>query len=304
MKNKKIVNVICYVITAALAVFYLATLVLGQKRQVSKEYDLYYVDGELSKWPGEHGLDYSFGDVDIYDISKLDEYKKLLEEEKTYGNPSEREEAEEEDANKEDSDKDSVESNRDSAIDKYFQKMLAAESNYSADNADEKVGDTDADADGSEKNTTLNIPYRYTKGFYSLHTGIYTTNGKTAALYYRFTVNVPNDIVLDIYGASYNTSTKVYANDVYIGTVEEYANADESVMYHKNEYGDKVREDKVNDNCNRFTIPKDAIDTDGLVKITFVPEETVSIYNYINSIGNDNFKKYKGFRITSVEMRY
>mgnify|MGYP001106802276 CR=1 FL=1 len=61
MKNKKIINGICYVITAALAVFYLATLVLGQKREVSKEYDLYYVDDELSRWPGEHGLDYSFG---------------------------------------------------------------------------------------------------------------------------------------------------------------------------------------------------------------------------------------------------
>ena len=44
MKNKKIINVICYIITAALAVFYLATLVLGSKRQVSQEYDLYYVD--------------------------------------------------------------------------------------------------------------------------------------------------------------------------------------------------------------------------------------------------------------------
>ena len=304
MKNKKIVNVICYIVTAALAVFYLATLVLGQKRQVSKEYDLYYVDGELSKWPGEHGLDYNFGDVDIYDISKLDEYKKLLEEEKIYGNPSEREKAEEEDANNSDSDKDSVESNRDSAIDKYFQKMLAAESSYSADNADEKAGDADVDADSSEKNATLNIPYRYTKGFYSLHTGIYTTNGKAAALYYRFTVNVPKDIVLDIYGASYNTATKVYANDVYIGTVEEYVNADESVMYHKNEYGDKVREDKVNDNCNSFIIPCDVVGTDGLVKITFVPDKTVSTYDYISSIGNDNYGKYKGFLITSVEMRY
>ena len=78
MKNKKIINVICYIITAALAVFYLATLVLGSKRQVSQEYDLYYVDGKLSKWPGEHGLDYNFGDVDIYDISKLEEYKLSL----------------------------------------------------------------------------------------------------------------------------------------------------------------------------------------------------------------------------------
>ena len=115
---------------------------------------------------------------------------------------------------------------------------------------------------------------------------------------------MPSDVVLDVYGASYNTSTKVYANNVYIGTVEAYDNTDVSVMYHKNEYGDKIREDKVNDNKNMFTIPADTIGSDGLVKITFVPEETVSIYNYINSIGNDNFKKYKGFRITSVEMRY
>lgn len=306
MKNKKIINIICYIITAVLAVFYLGTLVLGQKRQVSQEYDLYYVDGELSKWPGEHGLDYNFGDIDIYDISKLEEYKKLLEEEKLYGDPSKRNEADE--ADDKEADKDSVESNRDSAIDKYFQKMLAAESSNSADNTDDKAdksGDLDTtDTDSSEKSTALKIPYRYTKGFYSLHTGIYTTTGKEAALYYRFNANVPSDVVLEVYGASYNTSTKVYANDVYIGTVEAYENTDESVMYHKNEYGDKIREDKVNDNKNMFTIPVEAIASDGLVKITFVPEETVSIYNYINSIGNDNFNKYKGFRITSVEMRY
>ena len=280
MKNKKIINVICYIITAALAVFYLATLVLGSKRQVSQEYDLYYVDGKLSKWPGEHGLDYNFGDVDIYDISKLEEYKKLLEEEKLYGDPSGRNE-------QDDADNSNLSDNID-------------------DKAD-KAGDPDtADTDSSEKSTALKlkIPYRYSKGFYSLHTGIYTTNGNEAALYYRFNTNVPSDVVLDVYGASYNTSTKVYANNVYIGTVEAYDNTDVSVMYHKNEYGDKIREDKVNDNKNMFTIPADAIGSDGLVKITFVPEETVSIYNYINSIGNDNFKKYKGFRITSVEMRY
>ena len=66
---------------------------------------------------------------------------------------------------------------------------------------------------------------------------------------------MPSDVVLDVYGASYNTSTKVYANNVYIGTVEAYDNTDVSVMYHKNEYGDKIREDKVNDNKNMFTIP-------------------------------------------------
>ena len=155
MKNKKIINVICYIITAALAVFYLATLVLGSKRQVSQEYDLYYVDGKLSKWPGEHGLDYNFGDVDIYDISKLEEYKKLLEEEKLYGDPSGRNE--QDDADNNEADKDSVESNRDSALDKYFQKMLAAENSNLSDNIDDKAdkaGDPDtADPDSSEKST-------------------------------------------------------------------------------------------------------------------------------------------------------
>ena len=302
MKNKKIINGICYVITAALAVFYLATLVLGQKREVSKEYDLYYVDDELSRWPGEHGLDYSFGDVDIYDTSKLDEYKRLLEEEKLYGDPSYRDESDE--ADDKESDKDKVESNRDSAIDKYFQKMLAAQSSYSQDNAADKAGDTDTDTDSSEKTVDLHIPYRYSKGFYSLHTGIYTTDSKEASLYYRFTVNVPSDVVLDVYGASYNTTTKVYANDTYIGTIEAYDEAEEAVTYHKNEYGDRIRVDKVNDNRNVLIIPVSAIGEDGLVKLTFVPGETVSIYNYMNSIGNDNFKKYKGFRITSIEMRY
>ena len=244
MKNKKIINVICYIITAALAVFYLATLVLGSKRQVSQEYDLYYVDGKLSKWPGEHGLDYNFGDIDIYDISKLEEYKKLLEEEKLYGDPSGRNE--QDDADNNEADKDSVESNRDSALDKYFQKMLAAENSNLSDNIDDKAdkaGDPDtADTDSSEKSTALKLKilYRYSKGFYSLHTGIYTTNGNEAALYYRFNTNVPSDVVLDVYGASYNTSTKVYANNVYIGTVEAYDNTDVSVMYHKNAYDEKM----------------------------------------------------------------
>ena len=51
--------------------------------------------------------------------------------------------------------------------------------------------------------SALNIPYRYTKGFYSLHTGIYTNKGNEAALYYRFVTRVEKDIVLEVYGASY-----------------------------------------------------------------------------------------------------
>lgn len=59
--KKKCINIIAYIIVVILAVFYLATLVLGSKLDVSDEYKLYYVDGELSKWPGENGLDYYFG---------------------------------------------------------------------------------------------------------------------------------------------------------------------------------------------------------------------------------------------------
>ena len=76
--KKKCINIIAYIIVVILAVFYLATLVLGSKLDVSDEYKLYYVDGELSKWPGENGLDYYFGNTEIYDISKLEEYKKSL----------------------------------------------------------------------------------------------------------------------------------------------------------------------------------------------------------------------------------
>ena len=207
--KKKFINIIAYIIVVILAAFYLATLVLGSKLDVSDEYKLYYVDGELSKWPGENGLDYYFGNTEIYDISKLEEYKKLLEEQKLYGDIITDDEEEADEVNE-----DSVESNRDSAIDKYFQKMLAAENNYVSEDADDN-----STADKDEDKTiasALNIPYRYTKGFYSLHTGIYTNKGNEAALYYRFVTRVEKDIVLEVYGASYNTDTKVYANDEYI----------------------------------------------------------------------------------------
>ena len=229
--KKKCINIIAYIIVVILAVFYLATLVLGSKLDVSDEYKLYYVDGELSKWPGENGLDYYFGNTEIYDISKLEEYKKLLEEQKLYGDIITDDEEEADEVNE-----DSVESNRDSAIDKYFQKMLAAENNYVSEDADDN-----STADKDEDKTiasALNIPYRYTKGFYSLHTGIYTNKGNEAALYYRFVTRVEKDIVLEVYGASYNTDTKVYANDEYIGTITAYNETEGAVKYHKNEYGD------------------------------------------------------------------
>ena len=53
------------------------------------------------------------------------------------------------------------------------------------DDKADKAGDPDtADTDSSEKSTALKlkIPYRYSKGLYSLHTGIDTTNGNEAAL--------------------------------------------------------------------------------------------------------------------------
>ena len=252
----------------------------------------------VQKYVGNEPFLMTYGDgVCDVDISKLVEYKKLLEEQKLYGDIITDDEEEADEVNE-----DSVESNRDSAIDKYFQKMLAAENNYVSDDADDN-----STADKDEDKTiasALNIPYRYTKGFYSLHTGIYTNKGNEAALYYRFVTRVEKDIVLEVYGASYNTDTKVYANDEYIGTITAYNETEGAVKYHKNEYGDREREDKVNDNLNTLKIPADIVGNDGIVKISFVPEETVNIYDYTSAISNDNFKKYKGFRITSVNMFY
>ena len=122
--KKKCINIIAYSIVVILAVFYLATLVLGSKLDVSDEFKLYYVDGELSKWSGENGLDYYFGNTEIYDISKLEEYKKLLEEQKLYGDIITDDEEEADEVYEE-----SEESNRDSDYVKYFQIMLAAENN-------------------------------------------------------------------------------------------------------------------------------------------------------------------------------
>ena len=47
----------------------------------------------------------------------------------------------------------------------------------------------------------------------------------------------------------------------------------EAVKYHKNEYGDREREDKVNDNLNTLKIPADIVGNDGIVKISFVPKK-------------------------------
>lgn len=171
--------------------------------------------------------------------------------------------------------------------------MLAAENNYVSEDADDN-----STADKDEDKTiasALNIPYRYTKGFYSLHTGIYTNKGNEAALYYRFVTRVEKDIVLEVYGASYNTDTKVYANDEYIGTITAYNETEGAVKYHKNEYGDREREDKVNDNLNTLKIPADIVGNDGIVKISFVPEETVNIYDYTSAISNDNLRSIRDF---------
>lgn len=103
--------------------------------------------------------------------------------------------------------------------------MLAAENNYVSEDADDNS--TAYKDEDKTIASALNIPYRYTKGFYSLHTGIYTNKGNEAALYYRFVTRVEKDIVLEVYGASYNTDTKVYANDEYIGTITAYNETEE-----------------------------------------------------------------------------
>ena len=117
-----------------------------------------------------------------------------MKKKKLYGDPSGRNE--QDDADNNEADKDSVESNRDSALDKYFQKMLAAENSNLSDNIDDKAdkaGDPDtADTDSSEKSTALKlkIPYRYSKGLLSLHTGIYTTNGNEAVVILQYLIQM------------------------------------------------------------------------------------------------------------------
>ena len=56
----------------------------------------------------------------------------------------------------------------------------------------------------------------------------------------------------------------------------------------KNEYGDREREDKVNDNLNTLKIPADIVGNDGYCKeYLSMPEETVNIYDYTSAIRHD-----------------
>ncbi len=45
---------------------------------------------------------------------------------------------------------------------------------------------------------------------------------------------MPSDVVLDVYGASYNTATKVYANDTYIGIIAAYDEAEDKPIIRMN----------------------------------------------------------------------
>ncbi|MDO5381684.1 MAG: hypothetical protein Q4F06_03050 [Eubacteriales bacterium] len=314
-KRKTLVNVASYVVIICLAIFYMGVLVLGQKRDVSEEYRLFYLDNELSMWPGEEGLDYIMGTSEVYDFYTLEEYKKFLEEEKLYGNISGDKDSSE---NQED-DGDSqgipggehkVESNRESALEKFFVKMAYTDNKSGIDTVDisddDENGDKRSDDTGatSKNKNSLTIPYRYTKGFISLHSGLYTNNSNEASLYYRFKKGINKDIMVELYGASYNTATNVYVNDELVGTIEAYGDVSNAVFYYKDEYGDKQRVDRVNENKNLIKIPASLIPEDGLVKITFKPEEASDVYKYSTDISEDDFTKYKGFRITAINMSY
>ncbi|MGN0328152.1 MAG: hypothetical protein ACI4D4_04140 [Lachnospira sp.] len=312
-KRKTLVNVASYAVVICLAIFYMGVLVLGQKRDVSDEYRLFYLDNELSMWPGEEGLDYIMGTSEVYDFYTLEEYKKFLEEEKLYGNASSmngssEDEGDDESSLRQPGGEHKVESNRESALEKFFIKMAYTDNKSGVDTVDlsdeDEDSDNNSDATGvkSKNKNSLTIPYRYTKGFISLHSGLYTNNSNEASLYYRFKKGITKDVVIELYGASYNTATKVYVNDELVGTIEEYSDASNAVFYYKDEYGDKQRVDRVNDNKNLIKIPASLIPEDGLVKITFKPEETSDVYKYSTDIGEDDFTKYKGFRITAINM--
>lgn len=58
MEKKKIATyVVCYGLAAAMLAFYLCTLYRGLHPHPSGEYRSYYLQQELSVWPGKDGLD-------------------------------------------------------------------------------------------------------------------------------------------------------------------------------------------------------------------------------------------------------
>lgn len=54
---------ICYILSAALILFYLLVLWKARTPDVNWAYQLYYIDKEIDIWPGIDGFDYTLGEV-------------------------------------------------------------------------------------------------------------------------------------------------------------------------------------------------------------------------------------------------
>lgn len=212
MKNRKfLLNLLIYICVMALAVFYLTVLAMGSKRDVTEEYNLYYIEHELARWPGVSGLDYQLGTYEPY--------------------------------------------------------------------ASERKNNLDKEEEDNDRQT---IPYRYTKGFVSLDSGLYTGGSGVAALYYRL-FDASKDVTVEIHGESYHTDTDVYVGDVKIGTIE--SSKDESA---------------VGNRFVRLGIDHRIIPEDGLVKISFVPRDNCNIYKCISLIDRNDYSGYKGLCIKGI----
>lgn len=65
-KNKIIITGIVWVVSISLVIGYLLILYRGIKPNVSWEYQLYYVDEKIQRWPKNGGLSYELGTVEKF----------------------------------------------------------------------------------------------------------------------------------------------------------------------------------------------------------------------------------------------
>ena len=63
----KLISWICYVVSAALNIFYLLVLWGARTPDVNWAYQLYYIDKEINIWPGIDGFNYTLGDIILMD---------------------------------------------------------------------------------------------------------------------------------------------------------------------------------------------------------------------------------------------
>ena len=59
MENAK--KIFLYTLSAILVICYFSILYISLRPNVSWEYELYYIDKEIGKWPGNNGFSYKLG---------------------------------------------------------------------------------------------------------------------------------------------------------------------------------------------------------------------------------------------------